>query len=261
MTIYSLVKDNILLCSNCAGSLRQMEDDGLVCAICETSFPVHQGVAMMLPFSDEMQQRGVVSRTFSRPMIYDSIVKMKWYLTSALGLRDKMIGISSYCDGKEVLDIGCGPNLELPSNELDFRKVSRYVGVDFSRDFVLEASRNHSSLQHDFIQASASHLPFASNSFDVVVASFTIHHVPELPSTVLSEMFRIAREHIVVIDHIKSDSKLLGLVQGTYWRLVDGGFHYQTESQWKDSTGNRRPVAELRTGAIGKHVIKRVYRS
>jgi ubiquinone/menaquinone biosynthesis C-methylase UbiE len=49
------------------------------------------------------------------------------------------------------------------------------------------------------MQASGDALPFADASFDVVSEFSTLHHVPE-PSRVVSEMLRVARRAVVIVD-------------------------------------------------------------
>jgi len=92
-----------------------------------------------------------------------------------------------------------------------------------------------------------------------VIAAFTIHHVPHEPSVVIDEMFRVARDSVIIFDHVVNKNVIIAKIQKLYWRFFDGGFHYQNEKQWATALNGRSLVRSLRTGAIGKHVIKVAY--
>lgn len=70
----------------------------------------------------------------------------------------------------------------------------RVVGVDFSRTLLKRAPEGTRA-----VQADAALLPFADDSFDIVLESNFLHHVPD-PETVLDEMIRVTRRHIVLVE-------------------------------------------------------------
>lgn len=82
--------------------------------------------------------------------------------------------------GARVLDVGAG---DAPYREL-FRHVE-YVTTDWSE------SVHDDAVASDVI-ASADALPLASESFDVVVSTQVLEHVPE-PQRVLAELYRVVR--------------------------------------------------------------------
>ncbi len=68
-------------------------------------------------------------------------------------------------------------------------------------------------------------LPFADDSFDVVLLIFVLHHTRD-PRAVLSEAKRVCRRHVIVFEDINL----------TFWdRLVFRGFHHLI--QWTHNIG------------------------
>lgn len=104
-----------------------------------------------------------------------------------------------------VLDVGAGTG-ELLSVTADFAKKSErrahLTGLDLNDRAVLEiaaASRTYPEIAA--VRGDALRLPFADGTFDYSICSLFAHHLPDrqIP-TVLSEMSRVARRGIVVID-------------------------------------------------------------
>jgi SAM-dependent methyltransferase len=92
-------------------------------------------------------------------------------------------------DVKCVLDVGCGAGIVM--NEL-VRRFPLVVGADF----VFEPLKQVQSFQ---IQASADFLPFPGHSFDAVVATELIEHLPErMRSQALQEMPRLTKKYILI---------------------------------------------------------------
>lgn len=94
--------------------------------------------------------------------------------------------------GSSVLDVGCGNGfLTVPLE----RRFARAVGLDFSAAMI-EMNPSRESLVGD-----ASALPFADKSFDLVVESHLLHHLPE-PTRLkaVREMGRVARRGVVLYE-------------------------------------------------------------
>jgi ubiquinone/menaquinone biosynthesis C-methylase UbiE len=100
---------------------------------------------------------------------------------------------TEWSEGDRVLDLGCGPASLWPYWQ-HMPATSRLVGVDISPGMIEQASRKHP--EAEFSVGRAHELPFEDGSFDVVVASAVLHHIPDehLPAA-LDEIVRVLDEH------------------------------------------------------------------
>jgi ubiquinone/menaquinone biosynthesis C-methylase UbiE len=89
--------------------------------------------------------------------------------------------------GTAVLDLCCGAGLIAGEAATRGAVVS---GLDFSPAMLAEARAAHPALH--FAEGDAEAMPFPDASFDAVVSSFGIHHVPR-PERALAEAFRVLR--------------------------------------------------------------------
>jgi ubiquinone/menaquinone biosynthesis C-methylase UbiE len=100
--------------------------------------------------------------------------------------------------GDRVLDLGCGPASMWDWWRHHLAGAGQLVGCDISPRMVEEARR----LQPDgqFCVATMRELPFESSSFDLVIASSVLHHVPDaaLPAA-LTEVSRVLGEHGMLV--------------------------------------------------------------
>lgn len=93
--------------------------------------------------------------------------------------------------GKTLLEVGCGLGTDL----LQFaRGGAQVVGIDLTPRSI-ELTQKHFALysQHgDFAIADAEHLPFASESFDIIYSNGVLHHTPDTEKAV-NEIHRVLR--------------------------------------------------------------------
>jgi len=88
--------------------------------------------------------------------------------------------------GVETLEVGCGTGLF--SKELTERG-AKLVSLDIGRNLVKRASQRADSLG---VAANACELPFAHDSFDLVLSSECVEHTPD-PFCAIREMCRVCR--------------------------------------------------------------------
>ena len=115
-------------------------------------------------------------------------------------LRKRVAFLTAVCPGGRALDVGCG------TGALAERLTDRgyeVTGVDPSEG-MLEIMRRRTP-QSTAVRASATELPFADDSYDLVYTVATLHHIAERDAVAaaLGEMVRVARPggRIVIWDH------------------------------------------------------------
>lgn len=90
-----------------------------------------------------------------------------------------------------VLDLGCGPGSNLSRMLRLGLPFTRYVGFDLS-PAMLTARRVPTPTAADFVQGDAHYMPFAEESFDVILSTWMFSHLPE-PVRVVREALRLLR--------------------------------------------------------------------
>ena len=76
-----------------------------------------------------------------------------------------------------------------------------WTGVAVSRDQLAEARGRDGHIRPALVEASADTLPFADESFDLVLAVELLMHIPpERIQSVLREIWRVARRYVVHLD-------------------------------------------------------------
>jgi ubiquinone/menaquinone biosynthesis C-methylase UbiE len=100
---------------------------------------------------------------------------------------DSFVRLSGLPAGARVVDLGCGSGV---FTEVLQRRGYRCAGVDLSPKLI--AIARNKFLKIDFIEGDVEQLQFADGSFDGVLLSGLIHHLPD-PSRCASEVIRILR--------------------------------------------------------------------
>lgn len=109
--------------------------------------------------------------------------------------------------GQDVLDVGCGTGFLV---SLLCKEGFEAIGVDPSKGMLEAAKENYPELQDSLFEASAEQLPFIDENFDIVLASGSLVHVPEIESAA-REMARVLRPGglLRIIDHSEPVEKTL----------------------------------------------------
>ena len=98
--------------------------------------------------------------------------------------------------GDVVLDAGCGEGLLA----IDMARLGAYVtAIDLSEPNI-EAAKEiaaEAGVSVDFRTGDAMHLPFDDNSFDLVISSHVIEHLPD-PARGIREVNRVTRDRAVI---------------------------------------------------------------
>ena len=151
---------------------------------------------------------------------YDSIIKIfafeKFYQKIASQIPpDKAI---------HILDIGTGTaNLAIAIKKRSPK--AKILGIDPDEKILKIAKEKikQEKLDIKLVKAYAQKLPLKSNSFDYIVSSFAIHHIPSnLKDQAFLEMYRVLRSGgtILIID-IGEPKNLLAKITGTFFSLIE----------------------------------------
>ena len=100
---------------------------------------------------------------------------------------DDLILAAECRDGDHVLDVGCGTGLVANRINLVSRKFCAITGIDINEGMLTAARRNP---QIEWHQGSATELPFAEGSFDVVLCQQGLQYFPDRHKA-MKEMARV----------------------------------------------------------------------
>ncbi|BAZ19150.1 hypothetical protein NIES4073_00200 (plasmid) [Kalymmatonema gypsitolerans NIES-4073] len=129
-----------------------------------------------------------------------SVYDLRWksYITNTLSFLKAWAEISPT---DTILDVACGTG-EFESLMLAEYSSQQIVGVDISDKMLAIAKQKCSAYpQVSFQIASASNLPFYSNSFDVIVSANSFHYFDD-PLAALKEMRRVLKRDgkVIILD-------------------------------------------------------------
>lgn len=128
------------------------------------------------------------------------------------------VGIARLKEAASILDVGAGTGRAVQK----LRAVlpdARVVGVEPVRELREVGHRNGVS-PDDLVDGDALALPFPDESFDFVMETAVLHHVPD-PVKAVGEMLRLARKGVMISDSNKfgQGSPRMRLVKGAVRRL------------------------------------------
>lgn len=114
------------------------------------------------------------------PFWYDVLV---WLITRGKerDFRDKTVDVAHIAPGERVLDVGCGTGGLAMAVKRRVGEKGEVHGIDASPEMIARARRKARKAGVDvaFEPAAVEHLPFADGTFDSVLATIMLHHLPE----------------------------------------------------------------------------------
>jgi len=121
-----------------------------------------------------------------------------WLLTLGRerNFRERALGLAHLSAGESVLDIGCGTGTLAIAAKRQVGPNGRVHGIDASSEMIRRASRKASKAGTDvaFQTALVESLPFRDGTFDVVLSTLMLHHLPgTLRSQCAAEVRRVLK--------------------------------------------------------------------
>jgi ubiquinone/menaquinone biosynthesis C-methylase UbiE len=132
--------------------------------------------------------------TLGTPRFYDMSAPLIFGGTRRRSYRQLLVA-SGAKSGDRVLDVGCGPGYFARMLAQTVAPKGSVVGIDAAPEMVEYASRKaHSITNCRFESGAAESLSFPDATFDVVVSSLMMHHLPDdLRLQAVREMRRVLR--------------------------------------------------------------------
>jgi 2-polyprenyl-3-methyl-5-hydroxy-6-metoxy-1,4-benzoquinol methylase len=143
---------------------------------------------------------------------------------------DKVLGAVEPIAPTTLLDAGCGEGETL--SRLGDSLPSRVVAIDIDSDAVAFTAERIPSAEVS--RGSVVDLPFADDSFDLVVCLEVLEHLPD-PNAALAELERVSAGHVVISVPREPWFRLGSLLRGNYLRTL--GNHPEHVNHW-----NRRSL-------------------
>jgi SAM-dependent methyltransferase len=185
-----------LVCTSCHGALERESDD-LRCVSCGSVFAVQGGIPSFCEterFYEEYLEEHCAVFARNPPRWKDAILRVLPYWS----WREWRFFDENIPVGARILDLGCARGKEWYS-----AKASFIAGVDPIVEPLRECAEHYDVVA----QAVITTLPFASESFDCVVTSHVLGHVPhEHKDAAFREISRVLRPGGVSVNVIETDS-------------------------------------------------------
>lgn len=132
--------------------------------------------------------------------------------------RERTLRHAALKPGELVLDVGCGTGVLTRLAAESLGKNGHVIGIDPAQRMISVARENAAieKNQAEFRLSVIENLPFEDNSFDCVLSSFMIHHLPpDIKITGLTEVYRVLKPggRLLVVDIYRP-------VKPVWWLIV-----------------------------------------
>jgi ubiquinone/menaquinone biosynthesis C-methylase UbiE len=139
-------------------------------------------------------------------------------------LRQTIADLAQIQRGETVLDVGCGSGTLALVAKKGVGRAGRVVGIDPSQEMIAQACRKamKAGLSIDFQIGVIERLTFPDQSFDVVLCTWMIHHVPDdLKRQGLLEIARVLKPggRLLLVD---SNLNSLALEEAGFSQMESG---------------------------------------
>ncbi|OPY16766.1 MAG: putative methyltransferase YcgJ [Syntrophus sp. PtaB.Bin138] len=145
-------------------------------------------------------------------------------------LRHLEIELSRIRPGDSVLEIGCGTGtLTLAAKE--HAGSGRVAGIDIAPEMVARAQKKavRKGVDVSFTEGSIAAIPFPDKSFDVVMCSFMIFHMPDdVQKAGIAEISRVLKQggHLFIFDAVSLDPLVPVLKENAFTGIEPGNIKF-----------------------------------
>lgn len=146
---------------------------------------------------------------------------------------------------KQVLEVGCGEGKLATHLIRNAPAPARYLATDLSLDTVGSGV----DPRIEFKPASIYELPFATDSFDIVVCCEVLEHL-ERPSAGLAELARVARERVLISTPWEPVWRAMNMARGKYLRdfgNTPGHIQNFTRRDLRELAATHLDILDMRT--------------
>jgi ubiquinone/menaquinone biosynthesis C-methylase UbiE len=153
---------------------------------------MHSPLSHLFPRS--AHQHATRGHTLGAPRFYELFADV-FFLGRRRATFASLIAAAGVQPGQRVLDVACGTGYFARLLSRTVGPSGAVIGIDASPEMIHYASRKAARLDNCSFQVGAAEsLGFSADSFDVVVSSLAMHHLPDdLQIVALREMRRVLR--------------------------------------------------------------------
>jgi ubiquinone/menaquinone biosynthesis C-methylase UbiE len=124
-------------------------------------------------------------------------------------ILDEVIALTPH-QARMVIDAGTGTGRTLRRLRTHLDSTARVIGLDFSMEMLKQTKRRSANQARlpAMVQADHAALPFRSASADVIISTFTLHHIPPSQQLrVLQEFRRVLADggSLIIADQVQPD--------------------------------------------------------
>lgn len=204
-----------------------------------------------MPDVGTMDHHGTVGALIRRAQLYDLLVTVLTFGREKR-FREAILSLAGLSAGERVLDVGCGTGTLAMGIKRKVGSEGAVNGIDASTEMVALAREKTraAGLEVDSQVAPAQELPFGDSSFDAVLCTMVMHHLPrDQRANAIAEMFRVLKPNgrLLIVDLSREGGVLARL---NLIALLHGQRSLDTTRQAEDLI-RRRGFGDVNVGALG----------
>ena len=161
------------------------------------------------------------------------------------GFLDSLFYLAQKTNPSKVLDAGCGEGFVIERLRRDLS--ADFIGLDIESEALKIATDKNPEV--NFQEASVYQLPFADNSFDLVVLSEVLEHL-DTPDIALAEIRRVTKQYTIISVPHEPIWRVGNMARLKYWRYfgnTPGHINHWTRRAFVGLISGYFDIVELKT--------------